>query len=219
VVELGFPFSDPIADGPVIQLAGLRAMPHFNGLPPFLELVRKIGDASPIPLVLMTHYNPIFRYGEEAFANDAAQAGLAGVILPDLPTMEAGEWPQRCKAAGIAPVMLEAPNSDDDAARAIAEMSAGFIYMLSLKGVTGSDQGMGENLNARVERLRSLTDIPLTVGFGISTPEQAKTMGALCDGVAVGTGLVRRIGEAASHAEAEKAAVEYVRSLRAGLDG
>jgi tryptophan synthase alpha chain len=220
VVELGFPFSDPIADGAVIQAAGTRALHRFSGLEDYLALVSRIAAATPAPLVLMTHYNPIFRYGEERFLADAEAAGLCGVILPDLPVDEAGDWPARCRAHGVAPVLLEAPNTDDVHARRIAEAAAGFIYMVSLKGVTGSDLGLGENLAARVERFRAIgTATPLAVGFGISTPEQAHRVGLLCDGVVVGTGLVSRIAAGPTPEAAERAALDYVRALRAGLDG
>jgi tryptophan synthase alpha chain len=220
VVELGFPFSDPVADGPVIQAAGTRALHQFNGLADYLALVRRIHAASPVPLVLMTHYNPIFRFGERAFLEAAAQAGLAGVIIPDLPVDEAGPWPALCREHGVAPVLLEAPNSDEVHARRIAEASAGFVYLVSLKGVTGADKGLGENLAERVRRLRALgCALPLAVGFGISTPQQARAMGALCDGVVVGTGLVSRIAAGPTRQAAEQAALDYVRSLRAGLDG
>jgi tryptophan synthase alpha chain len=220
VVELGFPFSDPVADGPVIQAAGTRALHQFSGLPDYLELVRRIRKASPVPLVLMTHYNPIFRFGERAFLERAAQAGLSGVIIPDLPVDEAGDWPALCRESGVAPVLLEAPNSDEVHARRIAEAAAGFIYLISLKGVTGSDKGLDANLQARVERLRRLgSTLPLAVGFGISTPRQAHDVSRLCDGVVVGTGLVSRIAAGPTREASEQAALDYVRSLRAGLDG
>ncbi|MCH8077395.1 MAG: tryptophan synthase subunit alpha [SAR324 cluster bacterium] len=219
VVELGFPFSDPIADGPVIQAAGNRALRHFSGLDDYLAMVARIRKATPVPLVLMTHYNPIFRYGEEAFLQSAAKAGLDGAILPDLPVDEAEDWTALARANGVAPVMLEAPNTDDAHARRIAERSAGFIYMVSLKGVTGTDVGMGENLAGRVERFRAMgTATPLAVGFGISTPEQAKRIGALCDGVIVGTGIINRITAAPNTGAAINAAVDYVAELRAALD-
>jgi len=220
VVELGFPFSDPVADGPVIQAAGTRALHQFHGLGDYLELVKRIGAASPVPLVLMTHYNPIFRFGEGAFLERAAEAGLAGVIIPDLPVDEAGDWPAQCREWGVAPVLLEAPNSDAVHAGRIAQASAGFVYLVSLKGVTGADSGLGENLQERVERLRALgCTLPLAVGFGISTPAQAQAMGRICDGVVVGTGLVSRIAAGPTRKASETAAVDYVRSLRAALDG
>ena len=220
VVELGFPFSDPVADGPVIQAAGTRALHQFTGLGDYLELVRRIRAATPVPLVLMTHFNPIFRFGERAFLERAAEVGLSGVIIPDLPVDEAGDWPAMCRELGVASVLLEAPNTDDVHAKRIAQASAGFIYMVSLKGVTGSDRGLGENLEDRVKRFRSQgCSLPLAVGFGISTPEQARTMSRLCDGVVVGTGLVQRIAAGPTRDASEQAALDYVRSLRAGLDG
>ena len=220
IVELGFPFSDPIADGPVIQAAGTRALAKFKGLNDYLALIERIREHTSVPLVLMTHYNPIFRYGEKAFVEQAARVGLSGVILPDLPVDEAGEWQALARQNGVAPVMLEAPNTDDAHARAIAEAAAGFIYLVSLKGVTGAERGLGENLEERVNRLRAIDSSKhLAVGFGISTPQQAREMAALCDGVVVGSGLVSRIADAPTAAAAETAAVDYVRSLRDGLDG
>lgn len=220
LVELGFPFSDPVADGPVIQAAGARALSKFKGLNDYLALIERIREDTAVPLVLMTHYNPVFRYGEEAFLEQAARVGLSGTILPDLPVDEAGEWPVLARRNGVAPIMLEAPNTDDAHARAIAEASAGFIYLVSLKGVTGSARGLGENLEERVKRMRAIDPSKhLAVGFGISTPQQARDMAAFCDGVVVGSALVSRIAEAPTAAAAEKAAVDYVRSLRAGLDG
>ena len=219
VVELGFPFSDPVADGPVIQAAGNRALRQFNGLGDYLAMVQRIRAATAVPLVLMTHFNPIFRFGEAAFLEQAAAAGLNGVIVPDLPVDEAGEWIGTCGTHGVAPVLLEAPNSDEAHARRIAEASRGFIYLVSLKGVTGQERGMGENLQARVERFRSYgTATALVVGFGISTPEQAREIGQLCDGVVVGTGLVSRIAGGPTADASEQAALTYVRSLRAALD-
>ena len=219
VVELGFPFSDPVADGPVIQAAGNRALHKFNGLVDYLAMVRRIRAKSPVPLVLMTHYNPIFSFGDDAFLAAAAQAGLNGVIVPDLPVDEAAEWVALCRRHGIAPVLLEAPNSDAVHAQRIAEAASGFIYLVSLKGVTGQDGGMGENLAERVARFRSFgIATPLAVGFGISTPEQARAMGRICDGVVVGTGLVSRIAAGPTAAASEKAAVDYTRALRAALD-
>jgi tryptophan synthase alpha chain len=218
VVELGFPFSDPVADGPVIQAAGQRALHQFAGLGEYFALVRRIRARSALPLVTMTYYNPIFRYGETRFLADSRAAGLDGTIIPDLPVVEAASWTEACAAAGMAPVFLEAPNSPEDEARRIAQAARGFIYLVSLKGVTGQDKGLGENLAERVQRLRQWTSTPLAVGFGISTPEHARRLGALCDGVVVGSGVVQRIADARSPDAAEAAVLEYVRSMRAGLD-
>jgi tryptophan synthase alpha chain len=133
---------------------------------------------------------------------------------------EAGDWPALCRELGVAPVLLEAPNTDEVHARRIAQASAGFVYLISLKGVTGSDKGLDANLQARVDRFRRLgSALPLAVGFGISTPRQAHDVSRLCDGVVVGTGLVQRIAGGPTRDAAEQAALDYVRSLRAGLDG
>jgi tryptophan synthase alpha chain len=166
----------------------------------------------------MTYYNPIFRYGEKKYFEDALDAGLDGVIVPDLPLVEAGDWKADAREVGIASIFLEAPNTGDEEAAKIAEASTGFVYLVSLKGVTGSSKGLGENLQSRAERMRGLTDTPAAVGFGISTPEQAGHFGAMCDGVIVGAGTVSAIAEGRTAAQSEKNVVEYVRSLRAGLD-
>lgn len=218
IVELGFPFSDPIADGPVIQAAAQRALPRLDSLGQCLEVVRKIRVETEIPLVSMTYYNPIFRYGERRFFEDGIAAGLDGLIIPDLPLVEADAWKADAKDVGIASIFLEAPNTDDGQAAAIAEASTGFIYLVSLKGVTGTDKGLGENLQERVNRLRGLTDKPTAVGFGISTPQLAGKFGAMCDGVIVGSGTVAAIAEGKSAAQAENNVLAYVRSMRAGLD-
>jgi len=219
VVELGYPFSDPVADGPVVQAAGQRALDKFSGLPSFFDLVRKIRAKTAVPLVVMTYYNPIFRFGEAKFARDALAAGLDGAIIPDLPAVEAASWQRACVSEGFAAVPLEAPNTPEDIAKTIASGARGFVYLVSLKGVTGQERGLDENLKQRVARLRQWTRLPLAVGFGISTPEQARQFGALCDGVVVGSGVVARIAAARGPDAAEAAVLEYVRALRTGLDG
>ena len=218
IVELGFPFSEPVADGPVIQAAGQRAMPHLHSLEAFFGVVRSIRGACDLPLVAMTYYNPIFRYGEEAFLRDAKAAGLDGVILPDLPISEAEQWQALCRTQGMAGIFLEAPNTPEDQARLIAAASQGFVYLVSLKGVTGSSRNLGENLAQRVQRFRAWSDIPLAVGFGISTAEHVRQVAPLCDGVVVGSGVVTRMAEATDPAAGEEAVLAYVRELRAALD-
>jgi tryptophan synthase alpha chain len=160
----------------------------------------------------------VFRHGEAAFVRDALAAGLDGAIVPDLPTVESQPWREACAAQGFAAVALEAPNTPPDVAREIAETSRGFVYLVSLKGVTGQERGLGDNLQERVTRLRQWTRTPLAVGFGISTPEHARHFGALCDGVVVGSGVVSRIAAARSPDAAEAAVLDYVRAMRKGLD-
>jgi tryptophan synthase alpha chain len=219
LVELGFPFSDPVADGPVVQAAGQRALHQFKNLGEYFAMVSRIRARCALPLVTMTYYNPIFRYGERKFLADAKAAGLDGTIIPDLPVVEAQSWVEACAAEAMAPIFMEAPNSPPDAAQRIAELARGFIYLVSLKGVTGQERGLGENLGERVARLRGWTHTPLAVGFGISTPDHARRLGALCDGVAVGSGVVQRIANARNADAAETAVLDYVREMRKGLDG
>ena len=218
LVELGYPFSDPVADGPVIQAAGQRALHQFPTVGVFFDLVRKIRAKTAVPLIVMTYYNPVFRHGEAAYVRDALAAGLDGAIVPDLPVAESGPWREACAGQGFAPVALEAPNTPPDVGRKIAEVSRGFVYLVSLKGVTGQDRGLGDNLKERVARLRQWTRMPLAVGFGISTPEHARHFGALCDGIVVGSGVVSRIAGARSPDAAEAAVLDYVRAMRKGLD-
>lgn len=218
IVELGFPFSDPIADGPVIQAAAQRALPNLPSLDACLEVVRQIRAESEIPLVSMTYYNLIFRYGERRFFDDGLKAGLDGLIIPDLPLVEADDWKADAKEAGIASIFLEAPNTDEQGARAIADASTGFIYMISLKGVTGSNKGLGENLEERVARMRNITDTPTAVGFGISTPELAGRFGAMCDGAIVGAATVSAIAAGKGAAQAESNVLNFVKAMRKGLD-
>jgi len=218
LIELGYPFSDPVADGPAIQAAGQRALRHFPAMGAFFDLVRRIRARTAAPLVAMTYYNPVFRHGEAAFIREGLAAGLDGAILPDLPMVESAPWRAACLSQGFASVPLEAPNTPPDVAREIAETGRGFVYLVSLKGVTGQEHGLGDNLQLRVERLRQWTQTPLVVGFGISTPELARQFGALCDGVVVGSGVVSRIAQARSPDAAEAAVLDYVRAMRKGLD-
>ncbi|MBI4082954.1 MAG: tryptophan synthase subunit alpha [Candidatus Lambdaproteobacteria bacterium] len=216
VIELGLPFSDPVADGPVIQAAGQRAIRHISDVPAFLALVRAIRRRTAVPLVTMTYYNPVFRYGEQPFIAAALEAGLDGAIVPDLPLVEAGSWRALCLEAGLAAIFLEAPNTTPAHARELAEATRGFLYLVSLKGVTGAERGLGENLGERIARLRGWVETPLMVGFGISTPAQARQFGAAADGIIVGSGLIARMESAP--ADPLGAAVAYTRELRAALD-
>ena len=218
LVELGFPFSDPVADGPVIQAASQRAIAQFKGLDNYLDMIKRIRAATDVPLVCMTYYNLIFRYGEQAFLERARACGLDGVIIPDLPLDEGLEWRGLCAAHGIAAIYLEAPNTTAEHARAIAKASQGFIYLVSLKGVTGADKGLGENLEERIARLRGAVDTPLLVGFGISTPEQARRYSQISDGVIVGSAVVKQIEQAGSAEGALAAVSELVKRLRAEMD-
>lgn len=187
-IEIGIPFSDPVMDGPVIQEASRRALERGTSV---RDALRLIGDAElDAPVVVMTYLNPILASGEAAFVEAAAGAGVSGVIVPDLPVDEAEEWTATAAGRGVAPVFLAAPNSTDQRLARIAGASSGFVYCVSTYGVTGRRGELAGSAEEVVRRLRPLTDTPLIVGVGISTPEQATAACSFADGVVVGTALV-----------------------------
>ncbi|MHB0977251.1 MAG: tryptophan synthase subunit alpha [Candidatus Aquicultorales bacterium] len=202
LVELGMPFSDPLADGPVIQEAGRLALEGGTTVETVFELVRSIRRDSAIPVVLMTYYNIAFSYGLERFARSAAESGADGVILPDLPPEESSPWKAAAEAAGLDTVFLVAPTSDDERIARAAKASTGFVYCVSLTGVTGERAALPSNLVDLVAKVKNLTAKPVAVGFGVSTVEQAIEVGKIADGVIIGSALVRLIGEAGPEAQA-----------------
>jgi len=191
IIELGVPWSDPMADGPVIQRAVSRALAGGTGLSRSLSLAadarRKVGAG----LVLFTYYNPVLRMGEEAFARRAARAGLDGVLVTDLPLEEGAGLRRSLIAHGVAPVLLTAPTSGRRRCEAIAREGRGFIYCISRTGVTGPSAALPEELERDVAIVRAAGTLPIAVGFGISTPEQVRQVGALADGVVIGSAVVR----------------------------
>ena len=192
-LEIGIPFSDPVMDGPVIQEASQRSL--ARGTRP-ADAMGLVADAElRIPVLLMTYLNPVLAAGEETFLADAASAGVAGVIVPDLPVDEADDWREACGRAGVASVFLAAPATGEDRLRLIAEASEGFVYCVSTYGVTGARDVLAGASRDVVEALRSLTDKPLLVGVGISTPEIAAQACGFADGVVVGSSLVRTLLE------------------------
>jgi tryptophan synthase alpha chain len=192
-IEVGIPFSDPVMDGPVIQEASRRALEGGSTLTGVFELVA--GAVLGIPVAVMTYLNPVLAYGEERFVREARDAGIAGAIVPDLPVDEGDDWIGRCRDAGVAPVFLAAPNTSDDRLAQVAKASQGFVYCVSTFGVTGSREGLAGSAHEVVERLRLLTETPLLVGVGISTPEQAADACTFADGVVVGSSLVKPLLE------------------------
>ena len=190
-LELGVPFSDPIADGPVIREASERALKTGATLPKILELVADLRTQTQLPLIMFSYLNPIFRYGVERFARDARESGVDGVLLTDLPPEEAEAFRAPLRASGLDTVFLVAPTSTDDRVKRITGLSSGFVYCISRLGVTGVRENVDQAVRPLVSRVRAHTDKPLAVGFGISRPEHAAQVAEVADAVVVGSALVR----------------------------
>lgn len=215
LIELGVPFSEPIADGPVIQRGAERALRAGTKVAKVLEIARQIRKHSEIPILLFTYLNPVLRYGLDRLAADAKAAGVDGCLLTDLSVEEAEAYMDAMHSAGLDTVFLAAPTSTDARLKLIAKYSTGFVYLVSRTGVTGERTAVSDALAPLIERTRAVTDLPLAAGFGISTPEQASAVAKMADGVVVGSAIVRMIEENASDAELEA----FARSLRAGMNG
>ncbi len=191
IVELGVPFSDPIADGPTIQKASQRALQAGVTLKKILDLVKQIRRQSQIPLMLMTYYNPIFKYGEGQFVEDAIQAGVDGLIVPDLPPEEAGELLRAAEGTPLDVIFLLAPTSTPERISMVSKVSRGFIYYVSLTGITGAEGAVVEQIKNKLSQIKRVSDKPVAVGFGISTPQQAARIAPLASGVIVGSAIIR----------------------------
>lgn len=193
IIELGVPFSDPIADGPVIQRASERALRNGVNLPSVLKLGEKIRGKSEIPLVLFSYFNPLFSYGLNKLASDAAKAGFDGVLASDLAVEESQAFIRAMSKVGLNTVFLVAPTSSPERMKKIAETSSGFLYAVSRTGVTGEQQELAPDLRAFLERLGSYTKSPIAVGFGISRPEHVRAVWQEADGAIVGSSIVKEI--------------------------
>jgi tryptophan synthase alpha chain len=203
-VEIGIPFSDPIADGPDIQRASEHALARGVGVAEVLELVRELRRASELPAVLMTYANPILRRGIETFATEAREAGVDGVLVSDLPPDESPETWQAIDEAGLDPIVLVAPTTDDARLPSLLDRARGFVYCLARTGVTGTGEGFSGSLPERVARIRALTELPVGIGFGISSPEQARALRGVADGVVVGAAFMRAVAIDPGHAAGER---------------
>jgi tryptophan synthase alpha chain len=192
IVELGVPFTDPLADGPTIQRAAERALKNGVTLKKIIALVKDLRLKTKIPLVLMTYYNPVFKYGEERFIADAKDAGIDGVIIPDLPPDEAGEFTRLAKNADVASIFLLAPTSTDERIKKVARASTGFIYYVSITGITGAQLLLDGSIEKSINGIRRITDKPVAVGFGVSTPDEAKAVAGVSDGVVIGSAIVKK---------------------------
>jgi len=211
-VEIGLPFSDPMMDGPTIQEASVQAL--ARGATPPAILAALAEREQPVPLVAMTYYNLVFRAGVERFAAGLAGAGVTGAIVPDIPLEESGPWERAAAAAGVATVLLAAPVSPDDRLAELCRRSRGFVYGVNLMGVTGERATLAGSAGVLAKRLKQRTDLPVVMGFGISTPAQAAEAAAEADGVVVASALMRAVLDGASVASVG----ERVAALRAALD-
>ncbi len=219
MIELGMPFSDPIADGPVIQAAGQRALEAGTTLPKVLELVAEVRKQSDIPIALMTYYNVIHKFGIQRLASEATRVGIDGLIVPDLIVEEAGDLIEAARAADLATIFFVAPTSTDDRIALADEASTGFIYCVSVTGITGARDALPGDVRDYLSDVRSKTTKPLVVGFGVSTPEQVRAMAEVVDGVIVGSAVVRQIEAATGLPRAKLVAkvTEFVAPLASGV--
>lgn len=218
LIELGVPFSDPVADGPVIQRASERALASGTTLRRILEVAAEIRRRSETPLLLFTYLNPVLRYGLEALARDAAAAGVDGLLLTDLSVEEAGQYVEVARAHGLDTVFLAAPTSRPERLQRIASYSSGFVYLVSRTGVTGERASLARSAAELVRAMRRMTELPLAVGFGISRAEHVSELAPLADAVVVGSAFVRLIGEHGASASLEGELEALAHELKRGFD-
>lgn len=218
VIELGMPFTDPMADGPAIQLANIRALGNGQTLAKTLKMVREFrAGNSTTPLVLMGYFNPIHYYGVDKFIADAKEAGVDGLIVVDLPPEHNEDLCHPAQAAGIDFIRLTTPTTDDARLPTVLNGSSGFVYYVSVAGVTGAGAATLEHVEQAVARLRRHTDLPVSIGFGIRTPEHAASIARLADGVVVGSALVDKIANAESSSDAVQGVLGLCRQLAEGV--
>ena len=214
IIELGVPFSDPIADGPVIQLGAERALKAGTNVRRVLEIARQIRQTSGIPLVLFSYLNPLLKYGFEALARDAAEAGIDGCLLTDMSVEEADQFLGVMRQHNLDTVFLAAPTSSERRLQLVAKYSTGFVYLVSRAGVTGEQSSLSDSVAPMVERMRAVTDLPLAVGFGISKREHSLEVAKLADAVVVGSAFVRTVELHLADASLEQRLEERARELK-----
>lgn len=217
LLEIGIPFSDPLADGPVLQRSAERALAQKVTLADALALVRRLRAKIQIPLLFMTYYNLIFQYGDGRLANDAAAAGVDGLIVPDLPPEEAAPLETAARAAGLHLIYLIAPTTPPARITLIAKRGEGFLYYVSLTGITGAKLPALDEVERGVARIRRATDLPVAVGFGVSTPEEAGRIARVADGVIVASALIKRLHAQADPASRLAELTAYLTSLKDAL--
>ncbi len=219
ILEIGVPFSDPTADGPVIQAASLRAIKSGATLAKILEMITRVRQVSDIPIVLFGYYNPVFIFGCEAFALRAKAAGVDGILIVDLPPEEAAELRRYTDRAGIDFISLIAPTTADERIRWITEKAKGFLYYISVTGVTGTAKPNVENIRRDVARIRKASDLPVAVGFGISTPGQAAAIAPHADGIVIGSAIVKMIEENACSNDLIPRVSSFAGAIKKALSG
>ena len=213
VIELGVPFSDPMADGPVIQRASERALRHGFGLTEILRTVSEVRKQTGVPIVLFSYFNPLLQFGPGPFASAAREAGIDGVLVTDLIPEEAESWTQNLLQHGLDPIFLVAPTTSDKRLAGIAQQARGFIYAISRAGVTGERDEMTRDAEILVRRIRSVSDLPVAVGFGISTAEQVRAVWRFADAAVVGSAIVKQIESLDNSPDLVKRVGEFARSL------
>lgn len=216
IIELGVPFSDPMADGPTIQLSSERALQAGTTLEGILSMVRRVRSRSQVPLVLMGYLNPIHAYGYERFCRDAAQAGVDGVLLVDMPPEESGEFLGYARRHDLTVIFLLTPTSHDARIRTVNRMGRGFVYYVTVTGVTGARQEVSATLAAELAAVRNKVRLPVMAGFGISTPDQAADVAAMADGVVVGSAIVK-LFERYSGKELSDQLIQFVGAMKQAI--
>ena len=216
IIEIGVPFSDPLADGPTIQASSHRSLKKGTTLKKIVQLVADIRKTSELPIILMTSFNPVFVYGEKEFIADAVKAGVDGVIIPDLPPEEAEEF--LGLAEGLDMIFLLAPTSTPDRIQQVGKISKGFIYYISLTGTTGTKESLSSGLKEKVNEIKKSVSLPVLVGFGVSGPEQARQAAQVSDGVIIGSAIVKLIEAHSDPAERDRKLVEFLASIKKAIN-
>ena len=216
IIEIGVPFSDPLADGPTIQASSHRSLQKGTTLKKIIQLVADIRKTSELPIILMTSFNPVFVYGKKEFVADAVKAGVDGMIIPDLPPEEAEEF--LGIAEGLDLVFLLAPTSTPDRIQQVGKVSKGFIYYISLTGTTGTKEALSAGLKNKVNEIKKSVSLPVLVGFGVSGPEQAKQAAEASDGVIIGSTIVKLIAEHSDPAERDRKLADFLTSIKKAIN-
>ena len=219
ILEIGVPFSDPTADGPIIQAASRRALQNGATLTKILDMIERVRETSEIPILLFGYYNPVFKYGNEVFARRAKAAGVDGILVVDLPPEEAAELRIHTDRAGIDFISLLAPTTPDQRKRLIAEKAGGFLYYISVTGVTGTAKPNVEDIARDMTKIRKISNLPVVVGFGISTPDQVAEIAPHADGVVIGSAVVSMIEENAGRDDLISRVASFAGALKKAMAG